>query len=109
MWLVNTGWIGGSYGTGKRIDIKYTRAIIDAIHSDSLDKVDTFVEPVFGFKVPTSCPGLPKGILNPRECWKDKILFDGTINKVANMFQENFSKFESLVNENFIKCSPITN
>lgn len=109
VWLVNTGWIGGSYGTGKRIDIKYTRAIIDAIHSDSLDKVDTFVEPVFGFKVPTSCPGLPKGILNPRECWKDKILFDGTINKVANMFQENFSKFESLVNENFIKCSPITN
>lgn len=109
VWLINTGWIGGSYGTGKRIDIKYTRSMIDAIHSDSLTKIETFVEPIFGLEVPTSCPNVPNEILNPRELWKDKSLYDETIYKVAKMFINNFKKFESCADELVINSGPQLN
>lgn len=68
-WLVNTGWSGGKYGTGKRMDLKITRKIIDAIHSGELEKAPTATMDVFGLKVPQSCSGIPENVLNPKNTW----------------------------------------
>jgi phosphoenolpyruvate carboxykinase (ATP) len=95
-WLVNTGWSGGAYGTGSRIKLKYTRAIIDAIHSGALANVPTVEDPVFGFSVPTSCPEVPSEMLMPRNTWADKAAYDEKAKKVAALFRENFKKYESL-------------
>jgi len=94
-WLVNTGWSGGSYGTGARIKLKYTRAIIDAIHSGALADVATQVDPVFGLAVPTSCPDVPSEILVPRNTWADKAAYDDKAKKVATLFRDNFKKYEA--------------
>jgi len=94
-WLVNTGWSGGAYGVGSRIKLKYTRAIIDAIHSGALAGVSTVEDPVFGFQVPTSCPDLPAELLSPRNTWADKAAYDDKAKKVAGLFRENFKKYEA--------------
>jgi phosphoenolpyruvate carboxykinase (ATP) len=94
-WLVNTGWSGGSYGVGSRIKLKYTRAIIDAIHSGALAEVATQTDPVFGLAVPTSCPDVPSEILQPRNAWSDKAGYDEKAKKVASLFRENFKKYEA--------------
>jgi phosphoenolpyruvate carboxykinase (ATP) len=94
-WLVNTGWSGGAYGTGSRIKLKYTRAIIDAIHSGALATVATHEDPVFGFAVPTSCPDVPPEMLMPRNTWSDKAGYDDKAKRVAQLFRENFKKYES--------------
>jgi phosphoenolpyruvate carboxykinase (ATP) len=93
-WLVNTGWSGGSYGVGSRIKLKYTRAIIDAIHSGALADVATQPDPVFGLAVPTSCPDVPSEMLQPRNTWADKAAYDEKAKKVAALFRENFKKYE---------------
>jgi phosphoenolpyruvate carboxykinase (ATP) len=92
-WLVNTGWSGGAYGTGARMKLKFTRAIIDAIHSGELARVKTVEDPVFGIQVPTECSGVPAEILQPRNTWADKEAYDRTAKKLAGMFQENFKKY----------------
>jgi len=94
-WLVNTGWSGGAYGTGSRIKLKYTRAIVDAIHAGTLANVATTEDPVFGLAVPTSCPGVPSEILVPRNTWADKAAYDDKAKKVAKLFAENFKKYEA--------------
>ncbi len=94
-WLVNTGWSGGAYGVGSRIKLKYTRAIIDAIHSGALANVSTVEDLVFGFQVPTSCPEVPAEMLQPRNTWADKAAYDDKAKKVAGLFRENFKKYES--------------
>jgi len=94
-WLVNTGWSGGPYGVGARIKLKYTRAIIDAIHSGALAEVPTQVDPVFGLAVPTSCPDVPSEILQPRGTWADKAAYDEKAKKVAALFRDNFKKYEA--------------
>ncbi|MBL0212610.1 MAG: phosphoenolpyruvate carboxykinase (ATP) [Myxococcales bacterium] len=94
-WLVNTGWSGGAYGTGSRIKLKYTRAIIDAIHAGTLAGVATAEDPVFGFQVPTSCPEVPPEMLQPRNTWSDKAAYDDKAKKVATLFRENFKKYEA--------------
>ena len=94
-WLVNTGWSGGSYGVGSRIKLKYTRAIIDAIHSGALSSVATQDDPVFGFAVPTSCPEVPAEMLSPRNTWADKAAYDARAKTVAQLFRDNFKKYES--------------
>src|SRR5205823_14542593 len=81
-WLVNTGWSGGAYGVGSRIKLKYTRAIIDAIHAGALGNVATVEDPTFGLAVPTECPGVPSEILQPRNTWADKAAFDDKAKKV---------------------------
>ncbi|MDR0871711.1 MAG: phosphoenolpyruvate carboxykinase (ATP) [Planctomycetaceae bacterium] len=93
-WLVNTGWSGGKYGVGKRLSIKYTRAIIDGIHSGELAKSGKFVDPVFGLSIPLSCPNVPAEILNPRNLWADKNEYDKTAQHLAELFAQNFKKFE---------------
>jgi phosphoenolpyruvate carboxykinase (ATP) len=109
VWLINTGWIGGSYGVGRRINLEYTRDMINAIHSDLFRDVQTIKEPVFGFEIPTSCPNVPEEILNPKNTWVNKEKYDQTRNKVANMFIENFKKFENNVNIDIKSAEPKIN
>jgi phosphoenolpyruvate carboxykinase (ATP) len=92
VWLVNTGWSGGPYGAGKRIDLDYTRAIVNAALTGELDKVKTHTDPVFGLAVPTEVKGVPAKVLNPRETWQDPAAYDAQAKKLARMFRENFEK-----------------
>jgi phosphoenolpyruvate carboxykinase (ATP) len=93
VWLVNTGWAGGAYGTGKRISLKNTRAIIDAIHSGALANAKTERDPVFGFDIVAECPGVPSEILRPRESWTDKSAYDTAAKKLAALFNKNFESY----------------
>ncbi|MDR3402856.1 MAG: phosphoenolpyruvate carboxykinase (ATP) [Chthoniobacter sp.] len=95
VWLINTGWSGGSYGIGSRIKLKFTRAIIDAIHAGALASAPTQTDPIFGFDVVTAVPHVPAGILIPEQSWADKEAFAATAEKLAGLFVENFKKFES--------------
>jgi phosphoenolpyruvate carboxykinase (ATP) len=90
--LLNTGWSGGAYGTGKRISIKHTRALLNAALEGQLDpdKVGYEVHPVFNLRMPTSCPGVPTEILNPRNTWADKDAYDKAALKLRDMFRKNF-------------------
>lgn len=105
-WLVNTGWTGGAYGVGSRIKLKYTRAIIDAIHNGSLDRVDYDADTDFGFQIPVTCPGVPDEILTPRNTWEEKAGFDQTKKKLIVLFQENFKQFAGEVNKEIVKAGP---
>ncbi len=92
VWLVNTGWTGGPYGTGHRIELAYTRAMLHAAFSGSLDAVEYVVDPVFGFRVPVSCPEVPSEILHPRETWEDKAAYDQKAAYLKGLFAENLAK-----------------
>src|SRR4029077_13333625 len=93
--LVNTGWTGGPYGVGKRMSIQYTRAMVSAALDGSLARVETRRDPVFGFAVPTACPGVPGEVLSPRSTWDDGEAYDAAARNLANRFRENFDKFAS--------------
>jgi phosphoenolpyruvate carboxykinase (ATP) len=93
VWLVNTGWSGGAYGTGKRMKLPYTRAMVRAALSGELDKVPVSVDPVFGLSVPTSVTDVPSEILDPRGTWPDPAAYDEQAKKLAGMFRANFEKF----------------
>ncbi|MGC3990878.1 MAG: phosphoenolpyruvate carboxykinase (ATP) [Chthoniobacteraceae bacterium] len=95
VWLVNTGWSGGRYGVGSRIKLKYTRAIIDAIHNGSLAGASTQVDPIFGFDIVTAVPNVPAEILVPENTWADQAAFQATARKLAGLFAENFKKYEA--------------
>jgi phosphoenolpyruvate carboxykinase (ATP) len=105
-WMVNTGWTGGGYGTGNRISLKYTRAIIDAIHEGAFEQISFCKDPVFGFEIPVSCPNVPNEILTPENTWKDKEAFIHTQQKVANLFRQNFSSFANGVNPEIVAAGP---
>ncbi|MGB3587325.1 MAG: phosphoenolpyruvate carboxykinase (ATP) [Tunicatimonas sp.] len=105
-WLVNTGWTGGPHGVGSRIKLKYTRALIDAIHNGDLDDVETRTDPHFGFEIPLSCPGVPSEILVPKDTWQDKEAFEATKEKLVGLFQKNFKSFEASVNSETIAAGP---
>jgi phosphoenolpyruvate carboxykinase (ATP) len=93
-WLINTGWSGGKYGVGKRMDIKVTRAIIDAIHDGTLEKVPTKPMEMFGVGIPEQVPGVNNTILNPINTWADKEDYKRTAKNLASMFINNFKKYE---------------
>jgi phosphoenolpyruvate carboxykinase (ATP) len=93
-YVVNTGWSGGGYGVGDRMPIKTTRACIDAILDGSIGDADFSIDPVFGFEVPTSLPGVPDSVVTPRESWSDKAAYDAQRKKLANMFTSNFEQFQ---------------
>jgi phosphoenolpyruvate carboxykinase (ATP) len=105
-WLVNTGWSGGAYGTGARMKLKFTRAIIDAIHSGELAKAKTVEDPIFGLQIPTECSGVPSEILQPRNTWADKEGYDRTAKKLAGMFQENFKKYADQASPAILGAGP---
>ena len=107
VWLINTGWTGGPYGVGSRIRLAYTRAIITAIHEGRLADVEYDVDPIFGFRVPRSCPGVPEEILHPRTCWDDPEAFDQTARKLALKFKENFALYEDQASEAIKSAGPV--
>ncbi|HMK37710.1 MAG TPA: phosphoenolpyruvate carboxykinase (ATP) [Bacteroidota bacterium] len=94
-WLVNTGWIGGPYGIGKRISIRYTRALLNAALGSRLLEVKFATDPVFGFSVPQSCGDVPANVLNPADSWPDRAAYMQRYRELASRFTENFKKFES--------------
>lgn len=107
VWLVNTGWNGGAYGVGQRISLRNTRAIIDAIHSGELAKAPRLKDPVFGFDVITSVPGVPSEILLPWHAWEDASLFQEASKKLAGLFQKNFATYASGVSEEVMAAAPV--
>lgn len=105
-WLVNTGWTGGAYGVGSRIKLKYTRAIIDAIHQGAFENVRFIKDEQFGFDIPTECPEVPNEILIPKNTWKDKAKFQEVKNKLITLFVNNFKKFEDKINIEILNAGP---
>jgi len=105
-WLVNTGWTGGAHGVGSRIKLKYTRAIIDAIHNGDFDNIETTRDKEFGFEIPTACPNVPSEILLPRHTWENKDDFDKTKQKLISLFRDNFEQFKESCNPEIIASGP---
>jgi phosphoenolpyruvate carboxykinase (ATP) len=105
-WLVNTGWSGGPYGVGERMSIKHTRLLLNAALDGSLNKVEFELDPVFGVQVPTSCPGVPKKILNPRNTWADKEEYDRKAKHLAQLFTDNFREYADHVSEEVRSAGP---
>jgi phosphoenolpyruvate carboxykinase (ATP) len=106
VWLVNTGWTGGSYGVGKRFSLRHTRAIIDAILDGSLDKVKFQTETHFGLSIPTSCPNVPPEVLSPIETWSHKGQYSETCRKLSGMFKANFEKYADQASEEILAGAP---
>jgi phosphoenolpyruvate carboxykinase (ATP) len=98
-YLLNTGWTGGPYGIGKRININYTRAMVQAAISGEIDKAEVETEPIFGLHVPTSCPDVPSDILLPRNTWSDPAAYDQQARQLAELFKKNFTQFEFTTEE----------
>lgn len=92
VYLINTGWSGGPHGVGERISLKYTRQMVTMALAGELDDVETRLDPIFGFKVPTACPGVPSAILDPRQTWTDPEAYDVKAKELARAFQDNFKK-----------------
>ncbi len=105
-YLVNTGWTSGAYGTGKRMSLKFTRAIIDAIHHGSLEGSPSEIDPFFGLEVPTVCEKVPHEFLIPKNTWSDKAAFDATAAKLAGLFVENFRQFEDGATPEILAAGP---
>lgn len=109
VWLINTGWTGGPYGTGERIDINATRTMVRAALNGDLLDAPTYRDEVFGLNVPEHVAGVPDGILRPRETWQDREGYDRQARKLAGMFAENFrSRFASQVSPEVAAAGPIT-
>ena len=105
-WLVNTGWTGGAHGVGSRMSLKYTRAMIDAIHHHDFDNVEFTTDEEFGFQIPLSCPNVPSEILIPKNTWEDKEQYQEVKKKLVGLFNENFKKFAANVNAKIVEAGP---
>lgn len=106
VWLINTGWSGGPYGVGSRTKLSYTRAMITAAMNGDLNNVAYENHPVFGVAFPTSCPGVPDDILNPRKTWADKEAYDKKAAELAQLFINNFEKYASKANAEILAAAP---
>jgi phosphoenolpyruvate carboxykinase (ATP) len=106
-WLVNTGWVGGSYGVGERIKLKYTRAIIDAIHNGSLDNAIFVKDNIFGFEVPTTCDNVASELLLPRNAWASATDYDAKATHLAHLFNANFEKYKEGCTQDIIDAAPV--
>jgi phosphoenolpyruvate carboxykinase (ATP) len=105
-WLVNTGWVGGPYGVGKRISIRHTRALLNAALCGRLEDVKYTKDPVFGFLVPMECPGVPADVLLPSSSWGDKKEYDRHYRDLAMRFKENFAKFIDNTPQEVVEAGP---
>ncbi|PYZ97113.1 phosphoenolpyruvate carboxykinase (ATP) [Alteribacter lacisalsi] len=99
VYLVNTGWSGGPYGVGSRMNLTYTRAMVQAALQGELAAVETETDPFFGLQVPAHCPGVPDEVLLPRQTWQDKDAYDAKAIELASKFEENFKKFRDISDE----------
>lgn len=106
VWLINTGWSGGSYGQADRIKLKYTRAMITAALTGKLDNVGYTTHEVFGLAMPNECPDVPQEMLHPKSSWADKAAYDAKANTLAEKFINNFKKYEDNANEEILAAAP---
>ena len=107
VWLINTGWTGGAYGTGHRMKLKLTRAMITAALNGELNNVDYKNHEVFGLAIPQTCPNVPDDVLNPKDTWEDKAAYDAKALELAAAFKNNFAKFEEFANEEIMSGGPL--
>jgi phosphoenolpyruvate carboxykinase (ATP) len=107
VWLVNTGWTGGAYGEGERMNLAHTRAMVTAALAGHLDGVETEPDPIFGLHIPAEVPGVPSEVLRPRDTWADPDAYDTQAKKLAGMFRENFEKFADSVSEGVRQAGPV--
>ena len=106
VWLVNTGWTGGPFGTGHRMNINHTRNMVRAALSGELDGVETVIDPIFRVAVPVSVPGVPAEVLVPRNTWPDEAAYDEAARRLAGMFHDNFAKYADGVSEAIRNAGP---
>ncbi len=106
VWLVNTGWTGGPYGTGERMSLKHTRRMITAAMQGELDAVNYTQHEVFGLYMPTSCPEVPSDILDPKNTWSNPEEYDDYANELALKFSNNFKQFESEATNEILEAAP---
>ena len=106
VWLVNTGWSGGSYGVGNRMKLSFTRSMIAAALNGELDKVEFEKMPVFGLSMPKTCPSVPTEILNPRNTWSDKNEYDAKMNTLASSFVQNFAQYAEYATPEILNAAP---
>jgi phosphoenolpyruvate carboxykinase (ATP) len=107
VWMVNTGWIGGGYGVGTRIKLRYTRAMISAALNGNLNNVEFEPHKVFGMLMPQTCPGIPGSLLNPRSTWTNKEAYDRQAKELAMLFRNNFVKYRDYVSDEIFNASPL--
>lgn len=106
VWLVNTGWMGGAYGVGKRISLKATRAILDALQSGALDKASFRKDTHFGFEVPTACPGVESALLDPASLWKNPADHATQAKVLVAKFNDNFKQYAGKVSQEIAAAGP---
>jgi phosphoenolpyruvate carboxykinase (ATP) len=106
VWLINTGWSGGPYGVGKRMSLKYTRAMITAVLNGDMENVEFKAHKVFGVHVPQTCPNVPDEVLNPRNTWANKEEYDRVADELATKFNRNFEKFASQASQEILDGAP---
>lgn len=106
VWLVNTGWTGGGYGVGSRMELTFTRAMIKAALNGELDKVPYAQDGHFGLSVPQKCPDVPNALLNPRDTWRNEEEYDQAAEKLASLFTENFAPFAAAATAEVIAAGP---
>ncbi len=94
VWLINTGWVGGGYGIGQRMDLEHTRAMITAALSGALYKVSYITHAIFGIATPTTCPGVPSALLNPSSTWHDAEAYHAQACQLAQAFADNFEQYK---------------
>ncbi|HEY6975147.1 MAG TPA: phosphoenolpyruvate carboxykinase (ATP) [Chitinophagaceae bacterium] len=107
VWMVNTGWIGGGYGVGTRIKLRYTRAMISAALNGTLNNAEFEPHEVFGILMPKTCPGIPGSLLNPRSTWTNKEAYDKQAKELARLFKNNFVKYRDCVTDEIFNASPL--
>ena len=106
VWMINTGWSGGAYGIGKRMNLSYTRAMISAVLNGKLNDAEFTEHPIFGMLIPTSCPGVPSTILNSRGTWANAEAYDVKAKELANLFIKNFEKYKAGVSATIAAAGP---
>ncbi len=94
VWLINTGWSGGSYGSAERISLAHTRALVDAALSGQLNTVQYETLPIFNLRIPKTCPNVPAEILNPRTLWADTDAYDTKAKEIFDLFTKNFEEYK---------------
>jgi phosphoenolpyruvate carboxykinase (ATP) len=105
-WLVNTGWVGGPYGVGKRISINHTRNLLTAVLNGALDQVEFYPDPVFGFEVPKTCPDVPEDVMFPSRSWQKETEYWKKYKELASRFIDNMKKFEMDTPRDVIAAGP---
>jgi phosphoenolpyruvate carboxykinase (ATP) len=106
VWLVNTGWTGGGYGEGSRIELSFTRAMVKAALNGDLDKVEYREHPIFGLHIPTKCPDVPNAVLNPRDTWRNEEQYDVVAADLAQRFIKNFEKYADQASDEIKAAAP---